>query len=48
MDTLKAAVMRSENWPVSKDKLSVKFYKNFKEFANSILLDKVQCASMTR
>ena len=26
-DRLKAAVMRSENWPVSKDKLSIKFYK---------------------
>ena len=45
---LKAAVIRSENWPVSKDKRSVKFYKNFKEFANSILLDKVQCVNMTK
>ena len=26
-DRLKAAVIRSENWPVSKDKLSIKFYK---------------------
>jgi hypothetical protein len=40
-DRLKAAVMRSENWPLSKDKLSIKFYKNFKEFTNNILLDKV-------
>ena len=40
-DRLKAVVMRSENWPVSKDKLSIKFYKNFKEFTNNILLDKV-------
>ena len=47
-DKLKAAVIRSENWPVNKDKLSIKFYKNFKEFANSILLDKVQCVNMTR
>ena len=47
-DRLKAAVKRSENWPVSKDKRSTKFYKNFKEFANSILLDKVQCVNMTR
>jgi len=47
-DRLKAAVIQSENWPVSKDKLSIKFYKNFKEFANSILLDKVQCVNMTR
>ena len=29
-DRLKAAVMRSENWPVSKDKLSIKFYKTSK------------------
>ena len=29
-DRLKAAVIRSENWPVSKDKLSIKFYKIFK------------------
>ena len=47
-DRLRAAVIRSENWPVSKDKLSIKFYKNFKEFANSVLLDKVQCINMTR
>ena len=47
-DRLKAAVIRSEHWTVSKDKLSIQFYKNFKEFANSILLDKVQCVNMTR
>jgi len=47
-DRLKAAVIRSENWPVSKDKLSIKFYKNFKEFENGILLDKVRCVNMTR
>jgi len=47
-DRLKAAVIWSENWPVSKDKISVKFYKNFKEFANGILLDKVQCVNTTR
>ena len=40
-DRLKAAVMRSENWPVSKDRLIIKFYKNFKEFTSNILLDKV-------
>jgi len=45
---LKAAVIRSEHWTVSKDKLSIKFYKIFNEFANSIFLDKVQCVSMTR
>jgi len=32
MSRLKAAIIRSENWPVSKVKLSIKFYKNFKEF----------------
>ena len=40
-DRLKAAVIRSENWSVSKDKLIIKFYKNFKEFTNNISLDKV-------
>jgi len=40
-DRLKAAVTRSENWQVSKDKLSIKYYKNFKEFMNNISLDKV-------
>jgi len=44
-DRLKAAVIRSENWPVSKDKLGITFYKIFKELENSILLDKVQCVS---
>ena len=29
-DRLKAAVMRSENWPVSKDKRSLKFTKSSK------------------
>jgi hypothetical protein len=29
-DKPKAAVLRSENWPVSKNKLSTKFYKSFK------------------
>jgi len=47
-DRLKAAVIRSENWQVSKEKLGIKFCKNFKEFANSVLLDKVQCVNMTR
>ena len=47
-ERLKAAAIRSENWPVTKAKLSIKFYKNFKEIANSILLVKVQCVNMTR
>jgi hypothetical protein len=38
---LKAVVTRSEKWPVSRDKLSIKFYKYFKEFTNNIKLDKV-------
>jgi len=42
---LKEAVIRSENWPVSKDKLRIKFYKYFKEFVNSILLDKGHCVT---
>jgi len=41
-DRLKAALTRSENWPVNKDTISIKFYKFFKEFTNSIILDKVQ------
>jgi len=36
-----AAVTRSVKWPVSKDTLSIKFYKFFKEFTNNIILDKV-------
>ena len=47
-DRLKAAVIRSENWPISKHKLGIKFYKNFKEFANSLLIEKVQCVNMRR
>ena len=37
-DRLKAAVTRSENWPVNKDTHSIKFYKFFKEFTNNIIL----------
>jgi hypothetical protein len=39
-DRLKASVIRSESWPVSKDKLGIKYYKNFNEFTDSILLNK--------
>jgi hypothetical protein len=39
-DRLKASVIRSESWPVSKDKLVMKYYKNFKEFTDSVLLNK--------
>jgi hypothetical protein len=38
---LKAVVTRTEKWAVSGDKLSIKFYKYFKEFTNNIKLDKV-------
>ena len=47
-NTLKAVAIRSQKWPVSKDKLSIIFYKNFKGFADSIILDKFQCVNMKR
>jgi len=40
-DILKAAVQRSENWPVSKDILLNKYCKNFKKFTESLSLDKL-------
>jgi len=40
-DTLKAAVLRSENWPVSKDTLMNKYCKNFKKFTDSLSLDNI-------
>ena len=40
-DILKAAVLRSENWPVSKDILMNKYCKNLKKFTDSISLDKL-------
>jgi hypothetical protein len=39
-DRLKDAVLRSENWPVSKNKLINK-YNNFNIFMNDILFDKL-------
>jgi hypothetical protein len=39
MDRLKAAVIRSESWPVRKDILGIKYYKNFKEFTDNIILN---------
>jgi pterin-4a-carbinolamine dehydratase len=39
-DKLKAAVKRPDSWPVSKDKLGIKYHKNFKDFTNNILLNK--------
>ena len=38
-DILKAVVMRTENWPVSFNKLSKMYYKNFKEYIDSIFWD---------
>jgi hypothetical protein len=40
-DRLKAAVLRSENWPVSKNKLINKYNKNFNIFMNIISFDKL-------
>jgi len=40
-DRLKAAVLRSQNWPVSKDILINIYIKNFKTFTDSLSLDKV-------
>ena len=39
---LKAMVERTNKWPVSSDKLSVQFYRHFKEFTDNISMDKVQ------
>jgi hypothetical protein len=38
-DRLKAEITRSEKWPVSKIKLVQKYYKNFKQFTNNIVLN---------
>jgi hypothetical protein len=38
-DKLKAVIM-PDSWPVSKFKLGIKCYKNFKEFTDNILLNK--------
>jgi len=43
-DRLNAAVLRSENWPVSKDILINKYSKNFKKFKGSLSFDKLQSA----
>jgi hypothetical protein len=40
-DSLKAAVLRTENWPVSKNELINKFQKNFKKFTNNMPFDKL-------
>jgi len=38
---LKAAVLLSENWPVSKDIFINKYSKEFKKFMNSLSFDKL-------
>ena len=40
-DSLKAAVLRSENWLVSKNKLITKSNKTFQKFKNIISFDKL-------
>jgi hypothetical protein len=39
-DILKAAIKISKQWPVSKDKLVLKYYNNFKQFTDNIVLNK--------
>jgi len=39
-EKLKAVVTRTENWPVSYSKLSTTYYKNFKEYIDTIIWDK--------
>jgi hypothetical protein len=40
-DRLKAAVLRSENWPVSKHTLIDRYSKEFKKFTDSLSFDKL-------
>ena len=40
-DRLKAAVLRSENWPVNKDTLINKYSKEFKKFTDNLSFDKL-------
>jgi hypothetical protein len=46
-DRLKAAVLRSENRPVSKNKLINKYNKSFKKFTYSISFDKLKRTIIT-
>jgi hypothetical protein len=39
-ERLKVVITRSEQWPVSKNKLVLKYYKNFKQFTDNIVLNK--------
>jgi len=38
-DKLKAVVAKTEQWPISKTKLILKFYKEFKKFTDNIVLN---------
>ena len=38
---LKAMEERTEKWPVSRDKLTIQFYRHSKEFTDNISMDKV-------
>ena len=40
-DRLKAAVLRSENWPASKHTLIDRYSKEFKKFTDSLSFDKL-------
>jgi len=40
-DKLKAVVTRTENRPVSYNKLSIKYYKNFKEYIDKIIWNNI-------
>jgi hypothetical protein len=40
-EKLKASVLRSENWPVSKNTLINKYHKNLNIFTNNISFDKL-------
>jgi len=40
-DRLKAAVLRSENWPVSKSEINNKFNENFTKFTKSKFFGKL-------
>ena len=39
-DRLKAVITRSEQWPINKNKFVLKYYKNFTQFTDSVVLKK--------
>jgi hypothetical protein len=40
-ERLKAAVIRTQNWPISKETLMHKYNKAFKKFTDKITFDRV-------